>query len=373
MVKDIKISARQFAILVILFSIGTTILVIPGSLAQEVKQDAWIAAVIGTGIGLLVVALYIAIGRMFPTMTLVEINETLLGKWLGKTISLTFVFFALYAAAELLFYVGNFLTTQIMPDTPVEAIQILFACILIMGIRLGLETLARTGEILFPFIVFLFVILVVSVFLPPVQFKFENIQPVFETGLKPMIRAVFLFTSTFSLPLIVLLMIFPVSMNQPKAAEKNFFIGMLIGGIFLIILITLTILVLGADNSARQMYPSYALARKINVGDFLQRVEAIMAIIWLITIYFKMVFYFYASVIGLAQTLKINNYRPLTLPLGMIVVSLSLIIHPDVAHSATFDKEVWPLYVSTYGLVLPLFLLAVNAFRKKIKKISEYG
>ncbi|MED3687234.1 GerAB/ArcD/ProY family transporter, partial [Peribacillus butanolivorans] len=53
MVKDIKISARQFAILVILFSIGTTILVIPGVMAQEVKQDAWIAAVIGTGIGLL--------------------------------------------------------------------------------------------------------------------------------------------------------------------------------------------------------------------------------------------------------------------------------------------------------------------------------
>jgi spore germination protein KB len=93
-----------------------------------------------------------------------------------------------------------------------------------------------------------------------------------------------------------------------------------------------------------------------------------MALIWFITIYFKMAFYFYASVIALAQTLKINNYRPLTLPLGMIVVTLSLIIHPNVAHLARFDKEVWPLYVSTYGLVLPLLLLAVNAFRKKNKK-----
>ncbi|ASS96718.1 GerAB/ArcD/ProY family transporter [Peribacillus simplex] len=368
MVKDIKISARQFTILVILFSIGTTILVVPGSLAQEVKQDAWIAAVIGVGIGLLLVALCISLGRMFPTMTLVEINETIFGKWLGKAVSLTFVFFSLYASTELLFYVGNFLTTQIMPDTPIEAIHILFACILIMGIRLGLETLARTGEILFPFIVFLFVILVVSVLLSSDQLKFENIQPVFETELKPMIRAVFLFTSVFSLPLIILLMIFPVSVNQPKVAEKNFFIGILIAGISLIILIALTILILGAENSARQMYPSYALARKLNVGNFLQRIEAIMAIIWLFTIYFKMALYLYASVIGLAQTLKMNNYRPLTLPLVMIVVSLSLIIHPNVAHSTTFDKEVWPLYVSTYGLVLPLLLLAVNAFRKKNKK-----
>ncbi|WP_255264031.1 GerAB/ArcD/ProY family transporter, partial [Peribacillus butanolivorans] len=155
--ENFKISARQFAILVILFSIGTTILVIPKSLAQEVKQDAWITAVIGIGIGLLLVAFYIAIGRMFPTMTLVEINETLLGKWLGKAVSLTFIFFALYSTATLLFFVGNFLTTEIMPDTPIEAIHILFTCILIMGIRLGLEPLARSAELLFPIFVFLFI------------------------------------------------------------------------------------------------------------------------------------------------------------------------------------------------------------------------
>ncbi|MFJ8260306.1 endospore germination permease [Peribacillus asahii] len=366
MVKDIKISARQFAILVIFFSIGTTILVIPKSLAQEVKQDAWIAAVIGIGIGLLLVALYIAIGRMFPTMTLVEINETLLGKWLGKAVSLTFIFFSLYSTATLLFLVGSFLTTQILPDTPLEAIQILFTCILIMGIRLGLEPLARSAELLFPIFVFLFIVLVASIFLPPVQFKFENIQPVFETGIKPMIHAVFIFTSIFSLPLIVLLMIFPVSVNQPEAAEKNFFIGILIGGICLLIIIALTILVLGVDSSTRQTYPSYAVARKINVGNFLQRIEAIMAIMWIITIYFKSAFYFYASVIGLAQTLNMKDYRPLTLPLGMILISFSLIANPNIVYVGTFDKEIWPLYVSTFGLVLPLLLLAVNAIRKKI-------
>ncbi|AXN38548.1 spore gernimation protein [Peribacillus butanolivorans] len=366
MVENFKISARQFAILVILFSIGTTILVIPGVMAQEAKQDAWIAAVIGTGIGLLLVALYIAVGRMFPTKTLVEINETLFGKWLGKAVSLTFILFTLYSTVQLLFYVGSFLTTQIMPDTPIEAIHILFACILIMGVRLGLEPLARSAELLFPIFVFLFIVLVTSIFLPPVQFKFENIQPVFETGIKPMIHAVFLFTSIFSLPLIVLLMVFPVSVNQPKAAEKNFFIGILIGGICLIIIIALNILVLGADSSARQTFPSYLLARKLNVGDFLQRIEAIMAIMWIITIYFKMAFYFYATVIGLAQTLNMKDYRPLTLPFGIILVSLSLLIHPNVIHSATFDKEIWPLYASTYGLVLPILLLAINVFRKKI-------
>lgn len=86
--ENLKISARQFAILVILFSVGTTILVIPGSLANMVKQDAWITAIIGTVVSFLIVALYVMIGRMFPAMTLAEIMETLLGIWAGKIISL---------------------------------------------------------------------------------------------------------------------------------------------------------------------------------------------------------------------------------------------------------------------------------------------
>ncbi|MED1467250.1 endospore germination permease [Bacillus salipaludis] len=366
MVTNLKISVRQFRILVILFSIGTTIFVMPGSLAQEVKQDAWIAAIIGTAIGFLTVALYIAIGRMFPTMTLVEIIEKLLGKWLGKAISLMFVIFSFINSADLLYYAGTFLTTQIIPDTPHVSIHILFACILIMGVRLGLETLARSAELLFPLFMFLFVLLVVALILTPDLWEFENIQPILKTGIKPMIRAVFLFISIFSLPLIVLLMIFPISVNQQKKAEKNFYIALFIAGVCLIILTILTILVLGPENSSRQMFPSYSLARRINVGDFLQRIEAILAIMWLITIFFKMTIYFYASIIGFVQILNIKDYRLFTLPLGMILVVMSLFLYPNVTRYAAFGNYIWPLYASTYGLVLPLLLLTVNAIRKLI-------
>jgi spore germination protein KB len=222
--------------------------------------------------------------------------------------------------------------------------------------------LARSAEILFGFFIFLFIILTIAL-LP--QIEFQQIQPIFETGIKPMINAVFLFTSIFSLPLIVLLMIFPVSVNQSKNAEKNFFVGVLIGGVFLIIIIMLSILVLGADASSRHIYPSYALARKINIGNFFQRVEAILALIWFITIYFKMTLYFYTCVISLAQTLNMKDYQPLTLPLGMIMVCFSLIAHPNIVEIGTFMKEIWPLYILMYGLFLPLLLLAVNAITKK--------
>lgn len=365
---NFKINARQFAIFVILFSVGSTILIIPGGMAQAAKQDAWIGAVIGTGISLLLVALYITMGRMFPNLTLVEVNEKVFGKWIGKLVSLSLIFFSFYSSALLLTDVGNFLTVQMLAETPIAAIEILFACIVIMGIRLGIETLARTSEILFACFLVLFSILVLLL-LPQVELK--NIQPIFEAGIKPITRATIFFISFFSLPIVVLLMIFPVLVNQQKKAEKNFYIGILFGGILLICLIILTILVLGADISAAQLYPSYTLARVIKVGDSLQRIEAIMAGIWFITLYFKFVLYFYAAVIGLAKTLKLKDYLPLTLPLGMLLVLLALTINPNTVEADTFNKEVWPLYVASYGLALPILLIGVHTLRKIVQQKKQ--
>jgi spore germination protein KB len=130
-------------------------------------------------------------------------------------------------------------------------------------------------------------------------------------------------------------------------------------------MIVLTITVLGAEVAARHHFPSYVLAKKINIGDFLQRIEAVMAFMWFLTIYFRMSFYFYAAVIGLAQTLNVKEHRSLVLPLGMIVVVASVVVHPNIVHSNEFNKYTWFPYVSTYGVVLPLVLLAAHALRKR--------
>ncbi|UFJ39834.1 endospore germination permease [Brevibacillus humidisoli] len=355
-----KLSVRQFRYIVVIFSVGTAILVVPAGVADVAKQDAWIPAVWATVLSLLVVFLYNALASQFGNLTLVKMIEQALGKWLGKAVSLSLVFLFFYSAAELLFYVGNFVVTQWMPETPIEAIHILFGSIVILGVRLGLETLARAVEILFPWFVVLFIILVV--FVSP-QVDTQNLQPVFETGIGPLLYATMLVSSIFSWPMFTMLMMFPVSVNDPQTAKKAFVSGVLVGGAILIVMIGLTILVLGADITSRQTYPSYALAKKIDVGNIVQRIEAVMAIIWLITIYIKAAFYFYASIVGLAQTLEIQRYRFLTLPLGLLMIVFSTFTHPNIVDSHEFDRDTWPLYVFTYGVLLPLLLWAIGAFR----------
>lgn len=362
MMQDVKINSYQFLVLVILFTIGTSILTAPSVLAADAKQDAWITSIIGTGIGLLIIWLFITLALRFPHLTYIQIIEKLFGKWVGKAISILFVFMSFLYTSSLLFYSGTFLNIHVMPNTPMIVLNILMAGIVVMGVRLGLETIARTAEILIVlfFVIFFFLL----VFVSP-EIKFENIQPVFEMGTKKIVQSSLFYVVTSSVNAVILLMIFPSFINKMKHVKKSFLIGNLIGGIVIIIITFLCVSVLGAEKTAREIYPSYELTQRINVGDFVQRIEGLMATLWMITLYIKTSLYFYASVLGIAQILNLKDYRPLTLPLGMIAVVLSLVIYPNIIYQQNIDQTTLLSFSLSMGLFLPLLLVVVYAIRKR--------
>jgi spore germination protein KB len=370
--KKKKISTYQFTLLVILYTVGSTILVIPASLAADSKQDAWIASIVGIGTGLLLVWLYCKVGSLYPDQSLAELNETVLGKWIGKAATLLFVVFTISTCSEVLYYLGNFVSSHILQGTPSISIYIAFMIVVIIGVRLGIETVARCSETLFPLFIFLFIILVL--FVSP-QIKIENIQPILETGIKPIVRSSLVYISITSLTLIVLLMIFPVYVEPLNKARKAFFIGHFTGGLITIVMITLSIFILGPFQAARFMFPSYELARRVNIGGVLERIEAFIAVMWLFSLFIKISFYYYATVQGLAQMLELKNDRPLILPIGMVVIVLSVIVYPNVPYQQNWDTTTWLSYSLTMGLFYPICLLVVGILRKKhqvgLKKNNE--
>jgi spore germination protein KB len=300
-----KISARQLMILTTLFTVGSAILIIPSGMAFVAKQDAWLAALAGVGGGPLVLYLYIKITSLYPQMTLIEIMESLLGKWLGKAVGLLF-FTTIFinAPVTVLFYLGNFMTTQMIPETPILAVNLLFAIIVLLAAR-----------------------------------KLENIQPVLEAGVRPIWPAALAFVSTVYLPHIILLMIFPAAVNRSDQARKAFLLGSLIGGLILFLVVALTILVLGPQITASSMYPSYELAKKINIGNFLQRIEAIMAAIWFISLFFRITLYMHSIVTAISQIFCLKSGRQLVLPLGIVLVVMSIIVYPNVLYQQAYDTK----------------------------------
>lgn len=151
-----KIGARQLTILAIFLTIGDSILALPATTAIQGKQDAWLSGVIGLAIGIPIVYLIAVVGKLYPGMTVFMSSRKILGKWLGLVASLLFAVHLFLNASVFLREIGDFVTSHMMPETPIQSILLLFLCIIVMGTKLGLEVIARTGELLFPFLFFCF-------------------------------------------------------------------------------------------------------------------------------------------------------------------------------------------------------------------------
>ncbi|WP_178020091.1 endospore germination permease [uncultured Paenibacillus sp.] len=359
-----KISLRQLTILTALFTVGSAILIVPSGMAAAAKQDAWIAALLALGTGLPLVWLMAALVRRYPGMTLVGILEALLGKWIGKTVAFILAMTLFLAGpATVLHDVGDFMATQMMPETPIEAIIILFAAVVLMGIRLGVEVVARSAEMLFPWFILLYVSLV---FLISFQIEPRHAAPLLEFGFAPLWPAALSFIGVVFLPHIALLLFLPPSANRPAEFGRGLFLGSLFGGCLLAIIIALSILVLGPEITARSLYPSYSLAKKIDIAHFLQRIEVLVAVIWFISLYFRITLYTSAVTYSLTQIFGLKDHRPLVLPLGMLLVATSIVIYPNIPFKQTWDTETWTPYILTAGLALPLVLGGVHLLRNMI-------
>lgn len=360
MLENGKISVRQFTLLVALYTVGTAILIIPSILAAKAMQDIWIAGLIGLGVGLVMVFFYWKIAERFQYLNLVEILEKCFGKWIGKAVAFSYLMFYIFILSTFVLRdIGDFMLTVMMVETPIEAIHIIFLAVVLYGVKLGLETFTRTTELFLPWIVILFVVLFITL-LP--QIEFTNILPVMENGLQPVLRSSLSFLVFPFLELLIFLMIIPY-VNEPKKTKKAFLLGTALGGGLLIFIATLSILVIGVTETARSIYPTYDLSKTINIREFFQRVEAFMALIWFITVFVKLVVLTYALCLGMASVFNVQDYKLLTLPIGLMLYVVSLVIFPSSTYLIEFTP-IYDFYAVLWGL-MPVFIWLVSLVRGK--------
>lgn len=355
------ISIRQFTILVLYFVVGSSILFTPSVLAAESKQDAWLAGLVALGAGLLVVWVYNALAKRFQDRTFLEFCEHTLGKWPGRILCLLLVLHFFLLSSLVLRDMGDFISSEFLPNTPIEAVLLIYLPVVLYGVRLGIESIAQTAELLFPLFLVLFVILLVLI---SPHGEFDNMLPILENGMKPIARSAWVFWGFPFLELVCFLMYVPTVQNKKKLPQA-FTLGTLGGGLCLTLITFLCVLVLGPTLTVRSSFSSYTLAKKINIGDFLTRIEEIMTLIWLLSLYFKLVLNFYATASGLSQLLKIKDERVLLVPLALLAYFVCVIEIPNSTYFYAFTTKTYTFYVLPYGLLFPLLLLLVSHVRHK--------
>ncbi|ETT62407.1 endospore germination permease [Paenibacillus sp. FSL H8-0457] len=364
MIKYKDIAPRQFYILAFGLTIGTSILVTPSGLAHTAREDAWMASLFSLLINLLMVVLYIAIARLYPGQSIFEIHEKVLGKLLGKLFSLIYLFYFLILTGTLLGNLGFFLSSEMMPETPIEAIQILFLIAAVMCARMGIILLARVGELMFPWIVFLFMVLVLS--LMP-QIDWNHIKPMLEEGWMPVAKAGF--HSSMFQELIVLMVFLPLVKGE-KEGERALMRGAASGGLVLSITVLLSVLILGIEQTENSTFPAYALAKTINLGNFFQRVEGILITLWILTFFIKISLLYLSILQGMKTVFGLKDQNSLIYPLSVLFVVVAWNTYINTVYVADIIENVWSSYALLHLIVIPIVLYLVGITRTKILSLK---
>lgn len=350
-----QIANNQLMFLIMGVLLGSSIILNP---AGMLGRDAWVAVLAGGFEGLLFLWVVLALAKRFRGQNLVQINEAIFGTYVGKVVSLLYLWYFLHLGSLVLRDFGEFFTTVIYTETPIIVFLLLLTFVCASAVRNGLEVIARCSVIL----VFLtiFAIIIDTVLLVR-EINLTNLLPVLDVD---RLRFFEVSHSVASFPfgeVVVVLMVLAYCNNPRKGGFATFW-AIIVSSLLLALIVARNTAVLGPATCV-QTFPSFPVIRLISIGEFFTRLEILIAMNILAVGFIKIAVFYYGTVLGLAQILRLRSYLPLVLPIGALLVVLSILSSESNVYHTYFAFEIYPYYSLPFQIGLPLLSLFIAIIR----------
>lgn len=363
-----KISAIQLFAMMFLFELGSALVV---SLGIDAKKDAWLTILLGLCGGIVLFFIYYFLFRQYPNLPFTGYARKIFGKYLGWMIGLLYTVYFLYAAARNLRDFGDLLLTSTMPKTPILAINILMVFAICYVLYLGIEVVGRTAEVFI-------LILVLMGFTGNLFIYFSgnvdihNLQPFLENGWKPIFTTAFPLITYFPFAeIFVFTMLLPY-LNKAELVKKVWLSSLIISGLILSYTASLNIAVLGVEEVERANFPLLTTISKVNLFEFIQRLDSLVVFTLLITMFFKISIYFYGAIIGMVDLFKLKNHQHILFPAGLILTFLSMSIASNFSEHIEEGHDITSYYIHIpLHIIIPLLMLIVSIVRNRNRFKNE--
>lgn len=352
------ISDKQGIAIVAIFIAGTSSIL---SLGLEAKKDVWLAIILSIVMGIVVSLIFIRLHLMFPDKNLFDICEICFGKFIGNIFILLFTWFAFEEATQVLVNNSQFIRDTALPETPMLMPRILLLILCVWAVKEGIEVIGRWSSFfIVPFIVFVFLVVVLLV----PKMDINNILPILDKGIKPVLKGAY---SSFTFPfgqIVMLSMIF--SRFKTKKSYYNVYIlGLLIGGICAFLLSLSTVLVVIPAEALQKYYSAYNTAAKIDMSDFIQRLEIISSLVFVIGSFVKISIVLLATCLGISKVFNFSDYRFIVIPICLLVLNFSYIQFSSRMDFVDWNASGWLYYSFLFEVILPIIVLIAAEVRKK--------
>jgi spore germination protein KB len=328
-----------------------------------VHQDSWLAVMLGMAMATPVLLIYIALSRAHPGQNLIGITRTVLGKYAGTAVCALYLLGGLALTAFNIRRAADFIQYALLPEVALPvAIAALCALALWAG-HCGLKSLLRLGPLLLGLGVVSLAVL--ALMLIP-EYQWGNLLPMLrqppENYLKAgHIAAVIPLCETLSF------VMFLDVLKPGQSFGKPLMLGCLAGSGLMCIAITMAAAVLGPAGGMMNT-PLFQMLRLIRVGAVFTRMEFLFSIPTLLLYGMKFCIFFMSVLRGGRQLLRLEDDRPLLVPLTMLCGWLALVGEGSPAALEVYGATVAVVFGSAFEIVLPAATLCVYGARRMLRR-----
>lgn len=356
-----KLSGLQIFWLMFTFETGNMVLLTIGPVMKEANQDVWISYFIANLLGVLIVYGATKAALLYPKLTFIQYSQIILGKLLGTILVLNYLVQWYSVVGNILRQFADLTITLLLPNTPS---WILFLTMLLLLIYVtfigGIEGIGRCAEVFGPIIITSVVLLIL---LSIKDFQILNFLPVFiDTGIQSIWKGALNPLAFFGESAIMLMLV--SFMEKPDKAIKSAVFGIACAGIFVTFVAICVLLVFGPEISGKLRHPSFDLVSYISVLDFIQNLEIVAILVWILSVFIKLSVYFFLACYGTAQLFKLKDWRKMIWLAAILFFALAQ-FYPGTSYTFGFMNTYWIYYALPINAVgIPLFLRMIAVIRK---------
>ena len=332
----------------------------PGITAERAKQSAWLATMFASLAGFSSLWVVGKLGQRFPLLTLPQYGEILLGKTLGKIVGGAYVLYFLVVNILVIREFSDFLTITLMPETP----GVIFSAIIILigayAASKGIEVIARMAQFVLPLFV-LTLVLILGLVTP--NMELGKLQPYLEGGITPVIWGSVVPSSWYG-EIVVLVILLPM-VNKPQEIMHKGALALLATLFFLTADTLITLTIFGPDLTGDLLFPFWYLVKHIEFGNYVQRIESLFVLLWMMGIVIKVAVFYYLVCYTTSQVLSLKGYKPILYVAAFVQILGATFLFKNTPQLSEFLSHNWPPFGLLFEVGLPLILLAVAVMRGK--------
>lgn len=332
---------------------------------SSMKQDTWLVIISGYIVSVPFILTYIFLSKKFPGKNLTEINDIIFGKALGKIISICYIIFFILLFSYNYRQIVEFYSGYILSDTPQIILYITIALLCAYAVKKGIAAIAKVSMYTVAFAVF---VVMLTFILLIGNMDFSNFMPVFEATPEDFIHSTYTMACIPYCEVICFLMVMPY-LSSGKKLGRYAIAGTGIAMLFFLVIIIQVTTTLG-PSSAIFSEGSFQSVRLIDIGEFLTRMELLVALGITASMFIKISVFKFAAVKSVSHLLRMKTYTPLLLPMAAIGIVTALIAYGSTIENAE-NANYHIVFALPFEFIIPPLSLLVAKIRKLPKKAGE--